>query len=104
MSDKLDRQGKPLDLMEWAAKMEDASYKRIARTTVGEAEVSTVWLGLDHSFGHGSPLIFETMIFGGPHDQWQDRYSTEAQAEAGHLRVVEALQRGESPEAPCPTD
>ena len=53
-------------------------------------EVSTVWLGLDHSFSLGAdrvPLIFETMVFGGlnledPLATW--RYSTERQARHGH--------------------
>ena len=31
----------------------------------GEATISTVYLGLDHSFGNGPPLFFETMIFCG---------------------------------------
>lgn len=97
MNDKFDRDGNPLELMEWAIKMNDAEYKRVARTELGDVLVSTVWLGLDHSFGMGLPLIFETMIFGGPHDEWQDRYSTEVEALAGHERVVVALQDGSEP-------
>jgi len=49
--------------------------------------VSTVWLGLDHSFGYGPPLIFETMIFGPKgtsDDLYQYRYSTLEQAREGH--------------------
>ncbi|WP_166903861.1 hypothetical protein [Mycobacterium sp. DL440] len=34
-----------------------------------EVVVSTVWLGLNHSFtDDGPPIIFETMVFGGVHD------------------------------------
>ena len=63
-----------------------------------EITVSTVWLGLDHNFMPGSPpAIFETMVFGGKHDMWQDRYATKEAALAGHERVVAALQNGESP-------
>lgn len=63
---------------------------------IGEQRVSTVFLRMDH--GYRSPLWFETMIFGGEHDQWQERYATYDQAEAGHKRVVEALKAGQSPD------
>lgn len=64
------------------------SDTRVARTTVGESDVSTVFLGLDHNWGDGRPLIFETMVFGGKYDQECERYSTEAEAVAGHARWV----------------
>jgi hypothetical protein len=61
-------------------------------------EISTVWLGIDHSFGDGGPpLIFETMIFGRDSDtgktrygdeRYQMRYATEAGAVAGHAEAV----------------
>jgi hypothetical protein len=97
MSDKFDRDGNPLDLMGWAALIEDQNYKRVAFSQVGAVEVSTVWLGLNHNFGSGPPLIFETMIFGGEHDSYQDRYSTEAEALAGHDRIVAVLRDGGAP-------
>jgi hypothetical protein len=54
--------------------------------------VSTVFLGFDHRLiGAGEPILFETMIFGGDHDCYQERYETEAQAVAGHRRIVEWL-------------
>lgn len=34
---------------------------------------------------------FETMIFGGEHDQYQERYSTWDEAEAGHKRAIELV-------------
>lgn len=54
----------------------------------GGVRVSTVFLGVDHSFGGGDPLLFETMIFEGPHADYQERYSTWAEAEAGHARAL----------------
>jgi hypothetical protein len=93
------RAGESITLAEWATAFEDFEAKRVAKTTVGDAEVSTVWLGLDHQFGDGPPLIFETMIFGGEHDQDGWRYSTEDEAAAGHARVVQALQEGREPDA-----
>lgn len=67
--------------------------RTVARTIVREpVTVSTVWLGIDHNFsGDGPPLIFETMVFGGGNDGAQYRYATEAEALAGHARVVAEL-------------
>jgi len=96
MGSYYDRQGRPMEMMEWARAFEKDD-RVIGATQVGEAKVSTVWLGLDHSWHGGPPLIFETMIFDGPHDGYQARYSTEEQAKAGHARVVAALERGEEP-------
>ena len=77
------------DLMKWAAWLEGANRK-VARTEVTKnVSVSTVFLGLDHQFGEGPPLIFETMVFGGPLDQHMERYSTWEDAEAGHTRWVD---------------
>ena len=98
MTSYYNRRGEPMTMMEWARSFEDIESRIVGKTTVGDAEVSTVHLGLDHQFGDGPPLIFETMIFGGEHSDYQWRYSTEEQAQAGHERVVAALQAGEDPE------
>jgi hypothetical protein len=45
-------------------------------------------MGLDHQWRDGDPLLFETMIFGGPLDQEQERYSTWEKAERGHAEAV----------------
>lgn len=58
--------------------------------------VSTVFLGFDHQYGEGPPLLFETMIFGGEYDNCQWRHSTWEQAETCHNRVVKSLLNGES--------
>lgn len=94
-SQKFDRAGREINLREWAMLMENPGYKRVAFDQISkEIEVSTVWLGLDHQLMHGGPiLIFETLVFGGAHDGDMMRYSTEAQAEAGHIKVVNALKR-----------
>ncbi len=96
MSRYYDKDGQVIDgLLVWARRFEDNDYKRVAQDKLadGDIVISTVWLGLDHSWGVGPPLIFETMIFGGPDDQWQDRYTTLEQAQAGHKRVVEEQQQ-----------
>jgi hypothetical protein len=61
--------GRPLGLNEWATLFElrgldpDDSWWRRRSLAPGGA-VSTVWLGIDHSFGSGPPLYWETMFFG----------------------------------------
>ena len=58
--------------------------------------VSTVFLMLDHNYiPGGPPMLFETMIFGGDHDQYQDRYTTKAEALIGHEKAVK-LAKGET--------
>lgn len=76
------------DLMTWVESFKNTEVRIVAKTEVGDAEVSTVFLGLDHQFGDGPPLIFETLVFGGSLDQEMDRYTTWEQAEAGHAAMV----------------
>lgn len=81
------------DLMTWARWFEDAD-RHVATTNVGGAKVSTVFLGLDHSCewrGEATPILFETMVFGGPLDGEETRYSTWEEAEKGHKRMVEKV-------------
>jgi hypothetical protein len=77
------------DLMTWAKWIENPENKIVKQTMVGDVKVSTVFLGLDHNFGGGGkPILFESMIFGGPHDQDQHRYHTWDEAERGHEELV----------------
>jgi hypothetical protein len=83
------------DLETWARWFEHAN-RVVGNDHVGPARVSTIFLGLDHSFGHGRPLLFETMVFWPGHalNEEQDRYTTLEEARAGHARVV-ALVKAE---------
>jgi hypothetical protein len=96
----------------------DHNKRRVAYTDVtNHVNVSTVFLVLDHNFGSGPPMLFETMIFGledyiaiwvspgdpnkksarksrdlsDSRDTW--RYSTWEEAEKGHFEVVEEVRR-----------
>ena len=82
--------------MKWGAFMSKVN-RRVAFTkltssvqgkNVGHVEISTVFLGLDHQFGDGPPLLFETMVFGGPLDETQERCSTWAEAEIMHEQMI----------------
>lgn len=91
----LDDDGVPVrtTVQAWAALRDD--QKRVALTELGDVRVSTVFLGLDHDFsGKGPPILWETMVFGGPHDGDQDRYTSHADALAGHEAMVERVSRG----------
>ena len=98
MSDKYILRGHDIvnvDLDTWAKWFEENHNNRhVANQEVNGARVSTVFLGIDHSFGYGPPQIFETMVFGGPLDQEQDRCFTWEQAEAMHQRMVERVVAG----------
>lgn len=87
----LDEHDQPVvchDIQEWGRWFERAD-RVVAKTPFEGGLVSTVFLGLDHAFTPGLPVLWETMIFGGPHDGWQDRYTSLKDAKAGHQRVVE---------------
>jgi hypothetical protein len=84
-------------LAAWGRMFDDSDHRIVGFDMVEDVRVSTVFLGLDHNFGGGPPLLFETMVFGGEYDQQCDRYSTWDEAEAGHRAVVEALTVGNQP-------
>jgi|TARA_Y100000034_G_scaffold105213_1_gene132353 hypothetical protein len=64
---------------------------QVARDQTNNGEVSTVFLGLDHSINGGTPVVFETLVMGGTHDQKMDRYTTWAEAEEGHRQMVKTV-------------
>jgi len=72
------------DIVKWAQWFEKAD-RHVARTEKDGVKISTVFLGIDYSYGDSKPLLFETMIFGGKHDQDQWRYETWEEAETGHI-------------------
>jgi hypothetical protein len=94
-----DRQGAALDTLEWAKKFEDRNYTVLAIDAAGPLSISTIWVGLDHSFGEDDPpLIFETAGFVLVNGKRQlpyvfaYRYATEAEALRGHAYIVEAVR------------
>lgn len=110
------------DLITWANWFETSGkQRRVAFDKVGDYEVSTVFLGMDHNFGEGSqPILYETMIFRPvtkeeiKEDQknekkyrvsWKEgdvkeddsfelrRYYTKQEAEVGHKEMVELVKQ-----------
>jgi hypothetical protein len=83
------------DLREWG-EWRRSTDRRIARDEINGVTISTVFLGIDHGFGYGAPVLFETMVFGGELDQEQERYTTYEAAEAGHAAMVARVKETEN--------
>ena len=97
----VDREPVPCDnLWEWAAQCESRQWAScVGHTKVDDYTVYTSFLGLDHNFDCFSdiehvPLVFETMIQSSDEGwlDYQERYATWDEAEAGHARAVEYVQ------------
>lgn len=65
--------------------------------------VSTVELGMNHNFGIGRPLNYETMIFihdgfGGNNEfeYFQKRYTTQEEAKKAHFNIVNLFRNGKA--------
>lgn len=85
------------DPVKWAQWMA-VSDRHVAIDNLAGFTISTVFLALDHSFGGGLPVLFETMVF---HDEGDEpdieglqtrRYTTWVEAELGHAEAVQALR------------
>ena len=82
-------------IVEWAIFNEAVNRRCVAETDVTpEVRVSTVFLGIDHNYSsEGLPVLFETMAFGGPLDDFQERYSSWEEAEIGHELTVARIRQ-----------
>lgn len=81
------------DLMSASHWMEDnQDRRRVASTVLSDCHVSTVFLCINHQWDrNGPPLVFETMVFGGPSDGEYRRYATWDEAVKGHEEMVLSL-------------
>ena len=88
------------NLIKWGLWMANLENRRVRQTTIqvnnekqiSFIKVSTVFLGIDHNFMGGRPLLFETMVFG--HHTLsglQLRYVTWKEAEKSHDKIVKKL-------------
>lgn len=90
----LDDQGniKAVPLLEWANWFERREKSVVAKTCLlgDKVFISTVFLGMNHNyFDDGPPILWETMVFCVSWSgEYQDRYSSKADALAGHDKAV----------------
>lgn len=89
------------DVLRWAQWMEEGDNKVVALSqgTLSidgdrwcDIKVSTVFIGIDMSISGDGDLLFETMVFGGPLDQYMKRYCTWSEAARSHDNIVVALK------------
>jgi len=77
------------DVLVWGEWFSNFNRRQVANTKVIEGvKVSTVFIGINHSWRYGQLHIFESMIFGGISDGYTERYSTWEEAEKGHHQIV----------------
>jgi hypothetical protein len=99
----LDDDGNPLevlDVVEWSKWFELHRHDRhIGDDTINGTRVSTVFLGLNHSYNPlAAPLLWETMVFPPESNMLEShmrRYTSAGDAKAGHVATVAAVERGE---------
>lgn len=96
----LDEEGHAIevDLITWAKWLEHPDNRIVGYTQItSEVWVSTVFIGIDMGFrditGGGPPILFETMIFGGPLNDTMDRYSSYDDAMTGHKMYVKRARK-----------
>lgn len=82
------KQIKIVDLSTWTKWFETAD-RHIAKDYVKDSYISTEFLGVDHqSISGGPPLLFKTMVYGGPMDGKMNRYTTYDEAKDGHQLMI----------------
>jgi hypothetical protein len=75
------------------ALFEDDTARRVAETVRDGVRVSTVFLVLDHGFLSEVPVVFETLVFGGPADGEMARCATYDEAEQMHEEMCKTAFR-----------
>ena len=93
----LDNNNKPIrstsktEAVDW---MENNPQRKVVKQEhIGDVYISTVFLGLDHSWNSDIPVLWETMIFGEEYDQYQDRYTSYKDALEGHKKALELVNK-----------
>lgn len=92
----LNDKGEPVveeDILKWGKWFQN-NNRSLSKTEIPDGFVSTVFLGLDHSWGDSPPLLWETMVFikGNSQDDYTERYSTKEEALAGHERICKQVE------------
>lgn len=96
---EVDGKPTPTDMITWAKSFEKTD-RIVQRTEINDKYlVSTVFLGLNHRFGKGPPLLYETMVFPMKSGKVESgeldmaRYATRQGALIGHRRMVKRWRK-----------
>lgn len=94
----LDRDNKPIEAdplvyIDWIHN--NPSRKAVKQESIGDVRVSTVFLGLNHSYEGGEPVLWETMVFEGSLDGYQERYTSYEEALTGHEFAVQMVKNNQ---------
>jgi len=79
------------DIQQWSKWFATAD-RQVAEEEIEGVLILTVFLGLNYSFGCGTPVLWETMIFNGKYKGYKDRYSTRKEALDGHQHAVDLVR------------
>jgi hypothetical protein len=79
----------PCNRAEWERCLADRE-KCIVRQNDLEngVSVSTVFIGINKRVASGAPLLWETIISGGPHNNYETHYSSRGDALKGHASAL----------------
>ena len=97
---------KSVSLSQWSLWFNDFENRKIDRTIISDnVYVSTIFLGIDHSFNlenwnDEKPILFESMVMGGKFSNMGWRYSSCGEAKRGHWLIVDRIRAGLSPDVP----
>jgi len=91
------------DVITWGIFFDRIENRLVAYTEItSETQVSTIFLGVNHRlYGKGPPILFETMIFGGPLNEHQWRYSSWDDAQEGHKAAVRKAREAIGQKVKC---
>lgn len=89
----VDREPVRCNLDEYARSMQMESSRIVRQSQINELLVSTIFTGIDYSFGSGEKRLFETMIFGMEddiHPKWQ--HATWDESVEKHDQIVKMIE------------
>lgn len=82
-----------MEFLDWQVANQD--LLQVRHSQIGNYDVSTVFLGLNHNWRReGPPVLWETMVFGGRLDaRMQSRYTSYEDALKGHEAILAAIRK-----------
>lgn len=92
----LDENDKPIlsDILTASKFLQESDRRVVSYTEINSTcFLSTVFLCLDHCYGRGAPILYESLWFGGSNDGDMRRYRTKEEALLGHREMLEEYKK-----------